>query len=281
MRSNRSALALLVMVGCNDVFGLRSTVALDAQYFDAPIDAPYACPMLGTAPAFEPALHQRGLENCREYVTTRAGHGFAKCRDIATVGIFEGPIDGPMTLAAGVPTQAGIHDYDTPRPSPDGERLLVREVDVNTGDVRWQYYARQPDRSWMRVGDPPFAAIPHVSTMAQSAAGYHVLVRALDESWEEWLDEAGTWRSLRVHPAAALVAHVQTIAMTSDGLRALVTSSQTGKTLYSDRASIDGTFRAALPIDGSLPGTLDAYMTEDCARMFVSGLGYVFFVHQR
>lgn len=57
--------AVLVLAGCNAVFGIKDTRQYDAAYFDAPPDAPFACPALGgPAPTFSPVLHQDVIQDC-------------------------------------------------------------------------------------------------------------------------------------------------------------------------------------------------------------------------
>ena len=55
---------VLLGCGCNQVFGLRETQPIDAQQFDAAIDAPYACPPPGTQPAFAASLQQVIAKYC-------------------------------------------------------------------------------------------------------------------------------------------------------------------------------------------------------------------------
>ena len=47
-----------------------------------------------------------------------------------------------------------------------------------------------------------------------------------------------------------------------------------------DRPSVDAPFRAAEPLQGIPPHVYDSAMTEDCARVYFSGLGAVFYVQQ-
>ena len=78
----RAGLCLL-LCSCNWVFGLEGTVPLDAQYFDAPPDAPWACPAQGALPKFSPAIHQAdvGANYCSDYTTSGArGLAMAICR---------------------------------------------------------------------------------------------------------------------------------------------------------------------------------------------------------
>ena len=75
----RALACLLFVCGCNQVFGLRETVAIDAQQFDAPLDAPYACPAIGLQPAFGKILHQSIPKNCVSYTTSRSTRTGTRC----------------------------------------------------------------------------------------------------------------------------------------------------------------------------------------------------------
>jgi hypothetical protein len=93
------ALVLVLGAGCNEVLGLSSTRAIDAGFYDAQIDAPFACPPTGTTPRFSRLLHQAVVQPVFEYTTSSATMR-AVGRD--TSGVVEGPIDEVMTKASGL-----------------------------------------------------------------------------------------------------------------------------------------------------------------------------------
>lgn len=277
---------LAALAGCNSIFDLRPTQQLDAAYFDAPLDAPYACPMIGSAPAFSAALHQHLLQDCAGYASAADGTVVASCVTNlgGNRGVYQGESGQELQPAAGIPLpDAGGGDgYDLPRISPDGQRLLVRHVDYNTGVSDFQYYARTTSGTWSALAAPPFADRPFASTLATGPTGLHVLVAEfISTSWTEWIDEGGTWRMAQTHTGASFgVDPIYSIAMTSDGLRALMSGQSPETMLYTDRASIEGPFSTAKPMP-TLPVSSDAVMTADCARVYLSGLGYVFYVQQQ
>lgn len=70
-------------------------VGIDAQQFDAPQDAPYRCPQIGTTPQFSPLVHQILVADCTDYSTsTSAGLATGFCPTKKTIGL--GPIDQPL-----------------------------------------------------------------------------------------------------------------------------------------------------------------------------------------
>ena len=280
MTMRRHPLALLALLGgCNQILDLRQTAQLDARFFDGP-PAPTRCPTLGTPPVFSTALHQHLYEDAEGFAPTRNGRAFALCYEFSYTDsspICDGPIDGPLTPSVGIPRLKNFEGRMTlPRPSPDGERLFVRHVDSGENPNHW-YYARNGDGSWRRLADPPFFYAYDVSTLAMGPTGYLAIVGSFDGTIQEWVDEGGQWRQLRVHPGFGT--GFGAVAMTWDGLRGLVLTSSRAP-MYIERQDLESTFGAAQPIEG-LPVTGDAYMVEDCSRMYLTGLGYVFYAEQR
>src|SRR5512143_2261526 len=103
MGAMRWRITLLALCACNQVFDLRPTKSVDAKhdFFDAPLDAPYACPATGETPAFGSLFHQVILQNCKDYEPSQAKQtGIALCDDGQYTGNYllsEGPLDGPLT----------------------------------------------------------------------------------------------------------------------------------------------------------------------------------------
>ena len=70
--------------------------------------------------------------------------------------------------------------------------------------------------------------------------------------------------------------------MATDGLRIVFYAralDQAFYVMYSDRPTIDDRFRPADQITG-VPNVADPFLTEDCARIYFSGLGSVFYESQ-
>ena len=70
------------------------------------------------------------------------------------------------------------------------------------------------------------------------------------------------------------------LSLSADGLRLVIGArSPTGQLqlFYTDRDRLGAQFRKPDLLAGA-PYAPDAYLSEDCAKMFVSGLGYVFYV---
>ena len=68
--------------------------------------------------------------------------------------------------------------------------------------------------------------------------------------------------------------------LSPDGLRLVLGSTtQQSKVMYSDRPSVDMRFRQAVPLM-DIPDVPDPFLTEDCARVYFSGIGSVFYAQR-
>src|SRR5687768_17156526 len=99
-----------VVAGCNWVYELGDTRAappIDAQYFDAPADAPPACPAPGVEPKFQPDYLQLPVPACESYIPGTAwGEAVARCV------ISQGQIDQEISAVTLSPMPANpIHLY--------------------------------------------------------------------------------------------------------------------------------------------------------------------------
>lgn len=196
---------LLLLCGCNQVFDLNATVAVDAQYFDAPPRQPAHCPAFGTDLAFSPQLHQLHYYCVNYQVSLSADLAVTSCIDNDRYRTFSGPGNGRILVTA----SDGIHELS------------------DNGD--------------------------------------------------------GTWTDIQVHSVAQLDLSSLSdgVTLTGDGLRMIFVGQPMGAPsltlLYADRPSIDAPFSAAFPMQ-TVEYFPNAFLTEDCARLYVWTLGTVFYV---
>lgn len=279
MRINASA--LVVIAGCNAVFGIRDTVAVDAQYFDGPPDAPFACPPLGTPPRFSRAFRQVVFQPCNEFTaSTTAGRALAKCFEPASE-IEEGQIGGQLAQAPGF--ERGPHTtYDYPRLGPDGDLAIASVIDSLANTTTFSTFARSGD-TWTRGGDLPSTSQIYATTAPTRGANPHVLALEVDGAHE--LVYKGTWTDVATYSRAELgVTQLDSeLAMTADGLRlvgrGILASMPQGSLLYADRPSLSDRFGLAV----AMPGVEDlpnGFMTADCGELYFSALGTVFVTYQ-
>lgn len=265
---------VLLVCGCNQVFGLRDTRVVDAAYFDAPVDAPFACPPSGTALHVSPIVHQLDVLLCKDFIVAgdRAA-GWCADLDAGAPQIFEGPREGPLAVAAGI--GAG---YSQPRLSPDGSELLVYYA--TTMGVGLALFDRGSDGTWTLDPDPtiPIIAGDRIGTMARGPTGDRVIIRSNDGLGHEWEHEGHAWNEIRTHSSSDLgVGSFLQLNMTPDGLHAIVQGS--GPLYVVDRTAPGQPFHAAAPIDG-LAELGDVVMTDDCGRFYFEALNTAFYAQQ-
>jgi hypothetical protein len=286
-------LAILVaLAGCNQVFGVGPTTL-------PPPDAlPTGCPAIGTPPQFSNKFDQVIDESCGDYIPSAVtGIALAHCSDIASSYIAVGPIDQPLA-AVDVPADPVVN-VERPRllPEGDGAYIVLNNYDANNDDKFAEY--RPIDAThWAFVADLNMpAAIFSGSTLPTylgaptRAPNRHVFVSGgglndIDYTFHELaLAGDGTW----LEPGAPyidgdLVASglLEAPNLTPDGLRMVfrgyAASGEVG-IFYADRQTIDDRFTSATILTG-VPAASDAYMTEDCTRIYFTGLGSIFYVRQ-
>lgn len=270
-------LALVLLVGCNSWFSNDPVVRIDAQKFDAPIDAPSQCPPIGHTPSFTSVLHQDILQNCLSYhITTTRATGVCLAPG-ATYGVFEGAIDQTMGQIAELVPMNSSSIIDVSVLSSDAQTIYLREVDFDTNAQSARAARRQADGTWSFIAPPDFAQNPNdlLAGITAGPTGDHAFVRAADFTIHEWVEDNGVWHDMRVHSFAPGVYDAK---LTPDGLRITLYTTDM-QYLFSDRADEDSAFRTP-DILGAPPSAQAPAITEDCARLYVNGLSSVFYVQQ-
>jgi hypothetical protein len=286
------------LAACDQAFGLKQTGVvggIDARYFDAPADAPYVCPPIGTAPTFAPSLTEGIAQNCTSYSHSASGgadHAMAWCDATA---VFDGPSGGPLTKTSLV-LDSGTQQVTSMRLAPEGDRAIASIVDQSVLMYYVEEFQVMGDGAWHDVhhvitlpfGETEFYPLVSTPTREPSA---HVLVLnvvyPMPPSLYELVDDGDPdpsqpWQQVSAQTVDPSVNISDAMSVTPDGLRLLyVSEAVNGGIYYQDRPSIDQPFSTPmlLPDLPETPGT-DPFMTEDCARMYVSGLGGVFYATQ-
>ena len=68
--------------------------------------------------------------------------------------------------------------------------------------------------------------------------------------------------------------------MTSDGLHAVAIGDVPPRPVLVSRPTTDVAFGIGVPITGGAPDLTNGYLTSDCARLYLVGLGSVFYAQQ-
>ncbi|MGE5185876.1 MAG: hypothetical protein ACM31C_27655 [Acidobacteriota bacterium] len=287
------SLALLGLCACNEIFGLSGTKTrgIDAQYFDAPADAPYTCPPAGVQPGFDRLLHQVIEQDCFGYtISTLSGVAVATCYDPGTQ-IESGLIDQPMTpvvLQTKFPAGYWYNAVFTP-----DHDMFVTAYDMAATAYSFVSFVRGGDGTWT---DGPAITWPFVwasgdtLTVPSHAPGRHMLYfRQPDNAWYEIAETApSTWALARAMPYKAAdlgVAYVYELQMSGDGLRLIGYGEPTGATSYSivyaSRPRLDADWPPLQPLATAPGGATTPFLTDDCSRLYFSGLSSVLYVQQQ
>ncbi|NVB82701.1 MAG: hypothetical protein HOV81_30270 [Kofleriaceae bacterium] len=281
----RFVVAALLLCGCNQVFGLNPTEALpptDAQYFDAPPDAPFTCPPAGTLPQFSPVLHQI-QQNCRFY-TRSADWATAECRDMPT-RMAQGAPDGPFASIGGLEDDFPF-TYENPQLAPEGDELFVRYSDPGaaTGEIK---VFRRSGNSWTEAGAVSINGVTITAEVAfgtpSRAPNRRMFVSNYDISEIREIELDATYHGTVV--ATYTPQEVDTFLrsqpnLTPDGLRIIFSVGGAGRDQvgYGDRASLADRFTFQLLPDAPTGET--PFLTEDCGRLYFSAASSVLWVQQ-
>jgi hypothetical protein len=274
---------LLCLAGCNQVFGLSETVAIDAQQFDAPPDAAFRCPPAGTPPMFATILHQAVTKNCISYTTSLgANRAAAFCLDIEAIS--DGAIDEVPERSIFTPPNA----FDMPRLTPEGDEMWVRRRASNAATFAVYRYGGDHQWTWVRdLSIPSSSRDDLITTPSRSVGGVRRFLRLAFSELRlyEYTDDGATATLIRSYDASALaVTFISFPNLDADGQRLVFVGAELGstkaRTFYADRASLDVAFSPATVLV-TAPVTSDPFLTEDCARLYTNGLGSIFYARQR
>ena len=284
----RSAV-LIVLCACNPVFGLSPTTeepAIDAQYFDAAPDAPFACwAPHAPVPSFSTTLHQVvQSDQCSEY-TIADGWATATCYDAGThvSAIYDGVVDAPLTeVAAFAPTPQ--RSLQRPRQAPEGGLVFLKQV-PSTGAPSIVGY-RRTGQTW----NPALTVTPTIGmfeSFGTPSAGpirrMMIVSGSVGVMREVAIDQSGTMTEVRVYDSTNFPFNgmPQPPNLSADGLRMIVYGGiNNSYAMYvMDRETLDQPFQHR---SLEIPTVYDAFMTNDCGRIyFADVLGALFFVQRR
>ncbi|HEX5060800.1 MAG TPA: hypothetical protein VFV99_15635 [Kofleriaceae bacterium] len=274
--------ALLLLCGCNQVFGLRETIANDAQLFDAPIDAPFTCPDPAMQPQFSKILHQVITKNCQAYMTSpESNRAVAYCVDMDVV------VDGVIDAEPQPATLTPVGQYDWPRLTPEGDEIWVRDRRVPPTFAVFQW---QSDHTWAHVRDLVIANVArddYITAPSRKVGGKRRFVRLAFSEFKlyEYDDDGTTTTPIRSYNLQLDlgVDFASFPNLDASGLRLVFVGQTTGtsftQTFYASRASIDDSFSPAKPLLAA-PLAYDPFLTPDCSRLYTSGLGSIFYAQQ-
>ncbi len=280
---------VLVLSACKQAFGLDETQVVppsDAQYFDAPADAPYACPPAGETPQFSRLFHQIA-QSCLYYTSSGPlGRASALCRE-PVAQVAEGPSEGPLAPVVGL-ADVGTQRFDLVRLVPEGDELFVRHWDTGTVVGRIRRFRRGGDNAFTSAADVTLQGTT-IDSFVQFGAPSRgprrrmMLRNGPGALQEVEIGETGVAQQIAVYTEAQFGVDVllSTPNMTADGLRIVFGGQRDGQlTFYSDRATVSDRFSPGRVLE-DVPAAFDTFLTEDCSRLYFSALGSILWVPRR
>ena len=259
----------------------------DAQQFDAPADAPYTCPQIGTTPTFSGLYHQLLEQSCSGYTSSqRANLATVECADSYNFDVVEeGAIDGALTPS--VFAASGPSPSRAPELGPDGDVMLAQDNDPLMGTTTIALYTRL-NGVWSFSEDvlavPNISEVPSEPTRGATDRRFLLYPSLTGGAFDEIVETSpGMWSNVTTHTALELdISSWNHPSLSPDGLRIVFSGSPSGTTtprvLYADRATVDDPFHAATAI--SQPDADDPFLTEDCGRLYFDALETIFYVQQ-
>jgi hypothetical protein len=293
-------LGLLLVTACNQVLGIHHTRHSDASipFFDGHPDAPYSCPMVGGTPKFQQGLYQAFQQRCQSYAISAKGsddHALGLCAFSQGFEVAYGPIGAPLqmqTLTPGVPSATAV---TSARLAPDDDQAIIGYLDISTPSpvTRFPLYARVSDGNWQEVGEVGevqgngYSEIALISTPTRGPHRHAIALDYVQMQLLELVEGDGNtypWTTTVLQPIdLATISPQGTLSLTPDGLQLVFYGSigQSSGIYYADRAAMLQPFNPPvwlmdLPTD---PNT-DPFLTESCARLYLSGLGSLFYAVQ-
>lgn len=259
--------ALLLLCACNQVYSLDETQArTDARAL--------ACPPIGETPQFESGLRYVFSRNCINYsFLPPYGTAIAICFETSLQVTVEIGTAGADDLAATSLPAVPLMDRHIARLGHDGEHLYAQAATK-------MLVFRRAGTDWVYEEDlPRFAAnFDTLAPIVNDNGRDRAVVGVEDGTKLVELVRDSTWTEVAVHPAAELGTTVmRQITITSDGLRIIYVGDDA--TYFSDRPRLDAPFRPGTKLTG-LARNVEAFMTDDCARVYVAGVGSVFYAEQ-
>jgi hypothetical protein len=294
------ASVLLLATACNQIFGIDHTRHSDGSvpFFDGKPDAPFACPTLGGTPMFQRGLFQAFQQPCEGYSVSSKGsdeHAMANCYDTKGMVVEYGPRDSPLTPQI-VPAAAPSTTLSYARLAPDDGEAIFGIDDSSAMPIRTRFvlHQRQGDGSWQPLGEIGAVMNPnlsvytnYVSTPTRSTPRHAIAYDLIQGAFIELVEGDGTtypWTSTLLQTLDSTWPSPQgELSLTPDGL-ALVFYASSGTAegiYYADRSALLQPFNTPRWLM-DLPHTFatDPFLTDHCARLYLSGLDSIFFAVQ-
>lgn len=269
-------LALLVSTGCNQVFDIESTM-LENEAPKNPM-----CPSDGiSAPQFRDNVVTVLSRECFTYTVSEvADRALGVCSDRGTGVTLElGPIEGELEPIVVAPTPADAY-ISKAWLSHGGDEIVIHQIHGQPAVHRLNLYKRT-GATWT-VSSTISESTMFITAGVPSAGPEPRLIEStVVGGYRELAERDGAWVEVRRGLWAELVTTGgvgDNVNLSADGLR--MTFTITFDAHYTDRPSLDVPFRVSVPLD-TLGEVRSAQLVDNCAKIYFTGLGQVFFRYQQ
>lgn len=286
-------LVCLCLCACNRVLGLSATHEIDAhppsdaQYFDAPADAPFACPPAGIVPAYAKLLHQVNDQMCQQYTISSDAHLVVAACYLPSYGNMIGPLDGELAPLV-VTTQYTAIYY--PAIAPEGDRIYAEVYDPSSMTYLLTTLLANGDSTWQDgvVQTLPFAfgSSDQLGVPSRGPQRRAFYAHMADTTWHDLVETTpDTWSDVRSYSASDLgVMYLYEAQLSGDALRLVGLAAPMGSSsyqvMYASRAQPSDPFPPMQPL--AVPqGATYPFLTDDCSRVYFAGLGSTLYVQQQ
>jgi hypothetical protein len=278
------AIAFGLLVGCNSVFGndqVASAPPIDARFFDAPIDAPPACPSSG-APMFRTGLFQVPAPNlCSDFSIAENGTLMAVCPGSTAMVLYTGTVaDGLQPAAHDLPAVAQPIDV---RLAPEGDLAIVQVYMPGVGRETHALRFDPVASLWHDLGTFTIR-LGFVSTPTRAAPDRHMLLYDVtDDQFFDYVGDNNTWTEQPPYTTTGFHSVNSPFALTPDGLRIVANASPMSGgfpvLLYGTRPDLESPFLDSSSVDEA-SSILQPALSEDCGELYFIGLDRILYVKQ-
>ena len=280
------ALVLVVLAGCNWVYGNDRVAAIpnaDAQFFDAPVDAP---PMCGSStPKFKQELFEVLVpSNCQHFSVSDNDSVVAICQPTLYMNLYAGRATDPDGLQLMVSDLPSDGQPVAIRIAPEGDFALIQIYRAFDDDF---YHAVRVDPAtnvWHDLG--PITAIdPHMTAFLSTPTrgpDRHILGWSLNNGFTEYVGDGVDWTPQIPYVSPGFGSISNAFGLTPDGLRLVALAgidNSTPSARYGARTDMSQPFMTSTLLAES-SSIQEPYLTEDCGKLFFYGLDRILYVKQ-
>lgn len=271
---------VIVLAGCNQLYGLSETELRDAP---GP-DAPAVCPGDGSAPMFPLRFEQAFEQRCRNVTLGDAGEttklAMAECFIGTTTEFSSGPVDGPLTkIDLDFVPPTGINRLlKLPRLVPEGNELWFVMYDGTTPGFRRIVAFELVGTRWTNARELPITIVDASFVGVPSLGPDRRVVIREGSEVIEYTDtgvEAGRY-SLMELGVNFINEHVN---LSEDARRIVFIGSRSPgefRPFHAFRENRNVRFGRAEPLS-EIDFIADPFLTNDCERLYFSGLNTILY----